>query len=91
MIAINILLMIKKSLLMTMPICKLPMVQYQPPAVVAVVEVCLLCHPQEAVEAEAAAEAAAVVAVNHNHKKEAEAHHQVHYHSQAQVEKESRD
>jgi len=83
MIAINILLMIKKSLLMTMPICKLPMVQYQPPAVVAVVEVCLLCHPQEAVEAEAAAEAAAAVAEALN-PQEAEAHHQVHYHSHPQ-------
>ena len=81
MIAINILLMIKKSLLMTMPICKPPMVQYQPPAVVAVVEVCLLCHPQEAVEAEAVAAAEAAEALN---PQEAEAHHQVHYHSHPQ-------
>ena len=85
MMAINILLMIKKFSLMTMPICKHLTDQYQPPAVVAVVAVCLLCHPQEA---EAAVEAEAKV---HHKKEEAEAHHQVHYHSQPQVAKESRD
>ena len=90
MTAINILLMIKKSSLMTMPICKHPTDQYQPPAVLVEVEVCLLCHPQEAVEAAAEAAAEAKAKAHHN-KEEVEAHHQVHYHSQPQAEKEYRD